>query len=155
MVGPPNSNRTIYRIISAYLAEGRVDAKPCGGQKPQLLNDEHKEAIRSYINDDCTITLETIRQRLMDTFGVQVSIASIHRAINGFSYTLKSISPTPERRNDEVTIYRRHDYASSFFHLLTRCDEAHIFFLDEVGFNVSMRSKRGRALRGQSRWFPI
>jgi hypothetical protein len=43
----------------------------------------------------------------------------------------------------------RHTYSWEFLSLLPRKDGQSIFFLDEVGFNVSMRSTRGRALKGQ------
>jgi transposase len=75
---------TIYRIVSAYHLEGRTEARQWGGFKPQVLSNEHKEAICAYIADDCAITLEAIKQRLFDDFGVGVSVPTIHRAIDRF-----------------------------------------------------------------------
>jgi hypothetical protein len=53
----------------------------------------------------------------------------------------------PER--SKASIKLRYRYAREFQHLLKKYDESHIFFLDEIGFSVSMRVKRGRAPKGQ------
>ena len=64
-------------------------------------------------------------------------------------YILKRVSLIPEHSNDAETLQIRFDYAREFFTLLASDDGDNILFLDEVGFNISMRSKRGRAVKGQ------
>jgi transposase len=139
----------VDRIILIYTREGRVEPKRRGGLRPQLLTDKHKAAIRGYIAEDCSITLDSLRDKLMETYGVEVSRSTIDRAIDCFSYTLKRVTPLPACRNDEATIELRYSYAREFLSLLSQQDGENIFFLDEVGFNASMRGKRGRAPRGQ------
>jgi transposase len=140
---------TIGRVVSTYLTEGRVGSRPCGGYKPNKLSDEHKDAIRAYIAEDCTISLETIRVRLIDNFSITVSVPTIHRAIDEFSYSLKNVTRIPEHRNDKATIETRYRYSREYLYLLTKYNESQIFFLDEVGFKVSMRSRRGRSPKGR------
>jgi transposase len=143
------SERTVKRIVEAYSIEGRVEAKPQGGYKPQSLSDEHRNYIQEYIAEDCSISLDRIVQRLLEDFGIIVGKSIVHRAINSFSYTLKRVTLMPKRRNDERTIEIRHLYAREFLSLLSHQDGEDIFFLDEVGFNVCMRAKRGWAPRGE------
>jgi transposase len=59
------------------------------------------------------------------------------------------VSFIPERRNDESSIEARYRYALQFLELSQRGDPDKIFFLDELGFNVSMRSTRGWAPVGE------
>lgn len=91
-----------------------------------------------------------MRQKLIDEFNIQPSIMSIHRYIKSFNYTLKRTTLIPERRNDGKTIDAREAYSNMFFNLLSDFDESRLYFVDEVGFNISMRSKIGRSLRGKN-----
>jgi hypothetical protein len=77
-----------------------------------------------------------------------MSCATVYRSIEDFSYTLKRISLAPERRNNPNGLEVRSAYASNFLSLLSEEYRENTFFIDEVGFNVSMRSKRGRSLVG-------
>ena len=53
-----------------------------------------------------------------------------------------------ETRNDNKNIEVRATYAQEYLNLLSSFDEANIVFIDEVGFNVSMRTLYGRSLIG-------
>ena len=85
----------------------------------------------------------------MEQYTVNPSLLTIDKIIRAFSYTLKRVSLIPERRNDVNTLKIRFDYAREFFTLLASDDGDNILFLDEVRFNISMRSNRGRAAKGQ------
>ncbi|KII75143.1 hypothetical protein RF11_10436 [Thelohanellus kitauei] len=63
-------------------------------------------------------------------------------------FSLKSVRAIPEKRNDEHTILVRKAYAESFTLIEEQFPWRNIIFLDEVGFNVSMRIKKGRSLVG-------
>lgn len=54
----------------------------------------------------------------------------------------------PEKRNDPNTIEKRQIYVEDFMSMVSTTDESKIYFLDEVGFNVSMRTKGGRSRVG-------
>jgi len=64
-----------------------------------------------------------------------------------FCYTLKRITPIPIKRNDLNAIDKRATYAQQFMDILAMYDETNIIFVDDVGFNVIMRSRRCRSLR--------
>ena len=72
----------------------------------------------------------------------------ICRYIKTSNYSLKSTTLIPLRRTDEKSINAREAYANSFFNVLSDIDETRLYLFDEVGFNISMRPKRGRSLRG-------
>jgi len=139
---------TIYAIIKVYQKEDRFDAKLKGGKRYKKINENHIHAIRSWIDEDCGLSLKAIKCRLQEEFSISICEKTVDRYISSFSYTLKRTSLIPEKRNDANCINARYDYAKKFFEILTSHNESHIFFVDEVGFNVSMRCKRGRSLVG-------
>jgi transposase len=50
---------TVDRIILIYTRESRIEPKRRGSLRPQLLIDKHKVAIRGYIAENCSITLDS------------------------------------------------------------------------------------------------
>jgi transposase len=76
-----------------------------------------------------------------------VGKSTINRAISSFNYTLKRLSLIPKKRNEPINIEWRFNYASWFTPLSQQSVD--FFFLDELGFNVSMRRRRGRSLSGK------
>jgi transposase len=54
------SESAIRKIIKIYNDEGRVDKKQKGGSRRVSLTVEHKNLIKSYIEDNCSITLMKI-----------------------------------------------------------------------------------------------
>ncbi|KAF7684878.1 hypothetical protein CDIK_4373 [Cucumispora dikerogammari] len=138
----------VHKIISIYLKEGRTNKKASGGLRRRTLNTEHKKALKNYMNIDCSISLREMKSKLKAQFDIDVSIKTIDRTILDFNWSYKSVSLIPARRNDEDVIQRRLSYANEVFPMLTEDNGKNIYFLDEVGFNVVMRTKKGRSRVG-------
>ena len=138
---------TIYAIIAVYKKEDRFEQKLKGGQRKKKLDQVHIEAIKGWIDNDCGLTLKFMKSKILQDFGITVSEKTVDNYIASFSYTLKRIALIPERRNNEKNILARYEYALKFFEVLSSISEDHIFFIDEVGFNISMRCKKGRSLK--------
>jgi len=141
---------TVDRIIAKFNTDGRVDTKQRGGYKPKILKFEHETAIREWISENCSLTLNEIRNRLLHKYSIEVGVTCIHNALESFSYTLKRVSLIPIKRNNAATIEARSEYAREFYSLISIEDGSDIYFVDEVGVNISMRSRRGRAPKGQA-----
>lgn len=125
-----------------------METKLLGGQRKKALNDVHIAALQKNIDDDCSISLELLRDNLKNDFNIDVCTMTIHRYIKSFNYTVKKTTLIPIKRNDERAINAREEYANAFFNLLSDLDESRLYFVDEVGFNVTMRCRHGRSLRG-------
>lgn len=61
---------------------------------------------------------------------------------------MKRVHIIPERRNNAIPIDIRAQYSNGFIDLLSRIEDSKIYFIDEIGFNISMRTRRGRSLVG-------
>ena len=149
IAGMFNCHRTtVDRIIKKFNEDGRVDSKQRGHRR-KLLHSEHQEAIRIWISENCSITLKAIKDKLLDNFNIVVGTTCIHNTLQSFSYSLKRVSLIPIKRNDTTALEVRYQYAREFYLLLSVEDGTNIYFVDEVGVNISMRSRRGRAPVGK------
>jgi len=138
----------VYAIIKIFVEENRIEKKLKGGSRNRKLGPEQIQSIQNWIDDDCSITLKVIKSRILSTYDINVSLMTIGRYITAFNYTIKSTKLIPQRRNDDRSIDDREEYALAYFRMLTNIDDSKVYFIDEVGFNISMRSSKGRSLRG-------
>jgi transposase len=67
---------TVDRILAAYNRDGRIKAKLRGEKRPKILTDKHKNSIKKYLAEDCTISLDKLKYKLHKKFklGSLVSI---------------------------------------------------------------------------------
>lgn len=70
---------TVNSIIKVYKTENRVKKSNNRFRKEPKLNVQQKETIRDWIDEDCTLTHKSIKVRVLRTFGVTVSQATISR----------------------------------------------------------------------------
>ncbi|KII69998.1 hypothetical protein RF11_02307 [Thelohanellus kitauei] len=100
------------------------------------LTQEQNDYILDLVDEDCSITLKELKIKLHERFGIQVCITTISKSLGDFLYSFKRVHMIPKRRNGVQTINSRFDI-----------DESKIIFMDETGFNISMRSIYGRSPR--------
>ncbi|MEN2497738.1 MAG: hypothetical protein MHMPM18_005194 [Marteilia pararefringens] len=141
---------TVATIVSKYNSQGTVNGQKRGGNTSSKLTNSQKNSVLSWIDCDAALTLKQLVARVATEFGVTVGTSTIERCINEFHYSLKLTTIVPERRNTPKTIDQRHTYASRFNDLLLNGDDTRFVFLDEVGFAVSTRPRRGRSPIGTS-----
>ncbi len=146
---------TVSTVVSKFRNTGSIDRGNRGGDRRTKLSDEQKENVRTWVNEDATLTLEQLASKVQQEYSLSVSYSTINRCLNNFHYTLKTGVVVPERRNVEATIEERLSYAISFNDLLLTIDDSRFVFIDEVGFSVSLRTRRGRSLRGTSAYIPV
>ena len=120
---------------------------PSGGNRRRILNASEQEALLEWIDSDCTLTLEVLKRACLEQFGKIVSLSTISRVFRAFHYTIKRVRVQPERRNDPQAIAARREYAIMFIEIMSRRES--MYFVDESGFNCSMRIHHGRSMRGQ------
>ncbi|XP_012557766.1 uncharacterized protein LOC105845029 [Hydra vulgaris] len=139
----------IYSIIKKYKNGLPIERQLKGGSRNKKLTEESKVLIKNWIDDDCGVTIMEIKQRLFEQKSISVSQSTIARCIDSFNYTLKRVHNISERRNSEDVINERATYAERFMNILSSINGNKIFFIDEVGFSLSMRVRRGRSLAGK------
>ena len=116
--------------------------KICGGNRGPKLSPTHKEIICSWVDKNCILTLNQIKQRISETFEMDISISTIDRCLKNFHFTLKRLTLLPVARNCEKTIQIRKEYAEKFSILENEISPNNLVFLDEVGFSISSKPKK-------------
>ena len=147
--------QTVASIVKSYLLTGKTECFKRGGDFSSKLDDDKKLLIRSWVDEDATITLKTLRLKLLDECGISVSVSTINRCLKEFHYSLKILTIVPERRNSDNTIEQRFIYAQEFNSKLLEAEGDNFVFIDEVGFNVSSRTRQGRSLAGTSAYVNV
>lgn len=141
---------TIFGIISIFEKEGRISENIRGGDRRTKISNENKELLQKKVDEDPTISLKQLKEYAESRFNLNVGCSTIDRCLRSFHYTLKSVVNVPERRNCPVTIEKRFVYAEKFHRMHLDLDDKRFIFIDEVGFCVSSRAKKGRSLIGTS-----
>ena len=137
--------QSVWSIIRTYNQTGRTEAARRGGLMRAKLAQEHRDAILTWVNADCSMTLRQIVARLHDTYQVTVGKSTIDRVLSDFHYSWKRTSIQPIARNDEESLELRKRYADLYMTLLGTHSERQFVFVDEMGINLSLRSRYGRS----------
>jgi transposase len=146
---------TVLKIVNNYQLSGHTNTKKLGGDRCSKLDNVKKNQIRKWVDKNCLLTLREISQKIFDSYGLDVSQSTVDRCLRSFHYTLKAISLVPAPRNTESTILKRLEYAQKFRNYEVSHNSERLVFLDEVGFAVSSRPKKGRSLQGTSSYVDV
>ena len=142
--------QTVNIIVKRFEKTGLVLPRKRGGDRQSKLSLDVKISLLHHVDEECTLTLPNLKTWLASEHRVDVSTSTIHRGLRKFHYTLKRVTPVPEHRNCPRTIALRKAYASNFYDLEVNNSDKNLMFIDEVGFSVVTRPKRGCSRRGQS-----
>lgn len=140
------NKKSVNSILRIYISTGRVGAKKVRAPKIKKIDTDIENLIKSYISNDASITLKTIKEKLLSDTTKIISKSTIARSIDNFNFSFKRIKLIPEARNGIFNMEIRFLYANEYLCL----DENKIIFLDEFGVNCSMRIGYGRSIRGTS-----
>jgi len=143
-------NSTVHNIINRFRKHNTFAKLKQGGKKYSKITPEIKEYLQKEVDENCTVSLKVLKQGIFDKFGVHLCESTIHGNLKQMHYSLKMLKLMPEKRNDAQTIELRKQYAIDFDNVIDEYADTNVFFIDEVGFNVSMRVNKGRAKIGQT-----
>ena len=140
--------QTVRNIILNFRETGRREALPKGGNRPQSLSNEMIEFVVASIEEQPTITLNEIRQKLIVQYPNwnPCTIQTISRAIDGQLITLKLSRAVPAQWNVPAVKQQRQAYAEW---IMAEGMEQNLIFLDEMGCNIWTARTQARAPRGQ------
>ena len=119
---------TVNAIIKIYLSEGRTRKLQRGGAKPNKISEVNKHIIRSWVDDNCCLTLGAIKQRCLDKLNINIRKSTIDRCLNNFSYSLKRIHLIPQQRNSDEVIEKRFEYANTYINMISSIDDKKYIF---------------------------
>lgn len=108
---------------------------------------EIDEALSRWLEEDCTLTLNNIRNRISHDFQVNVALNTIKNWLDGKLFSLKSIRPHIGSMNSSENKRKRKEYVEKV--LQCRSNNRTLIWIDETNFNLYCRRKEGRSKIGQ------
>jgi len=136
--------KTVVSVINKYKQTGSSKAVKTRMAKKRIMDDDAKKYIKEKIDDDVSITLQSLKILLLQEKGIAASISTVNNAIKDFHYSFKRIAMIPAARNNEKTLSLRQTFCETY----ALWDEDCLIFVDEFGISCSTRVKYGRSEKG-------
>jgi transposase len=146
---------TIKNVVDLYKRTGRIASLKSGGARNNKITPEIKARIVDIVNGKADIMLKRISLLINNEFSIMLDPSTIHNCLEKFHYTFKNLGKIPIIRNSPERIEERYLYALEFFGILGEVPDSKIFFVDEAGYNIAMRSRKGRSLRGEPAYLEV
>ncbi|KAF5369966.1 hypothetical protein D9758_001181 [Tetrapyrgos nigripes] len=127
-------NQTVYALLSLYRNTGEVvnsSALPYG--RPKLLKPEDRAYIQGILDADPTLYLDEIQDKLWDDRQVDVSLATLSRALTQMAITNKKISYQAAQHDALLEATWIGEYGS--------IPKEYIVWLDESGVDTGDHSR--------------
>lgn len=134
---------TAYRIIKRRSTE----SSKRGGcrQNTVKVTAEVTAAVTQMVDNNCSVTLKQITNKMYDEHNIRLSSTSINRILTGSLYSMKKMQLMPEARNSADNKRKRQVYATWF----QGVSDEDFIFIDESGFDLWQARVRGRSHIGE------
>lgn len=90
--------------------------------------------LEEYLDEDCRLTLDDMRDRLRSDMGVVVNNSSVHRSLQGMLYSTKKLRIEKVTMNMSVNKDKRKTFAKKLNEHVSHGDM--IIYQDETNFNL-------------------
>ncbi|GAB1602577.1 hypothetical protein Ahia01_000537300 [Argonauta hians] len=105
-----------------------------------------KNTIRSWVDENLMCcTLVELMEKIKEEFKINMCVSTVKLVLNRLHYTVKSLLPIPIARNTNCAIENRAGFALEYRNLEAVYGQESFIFIDESGFQVVSRKKRGRS----------
>lgn len=138
---------TARKIYGIYKKTGRIKCKNTSRNSVKMTQNDER-LLYELIEEDCTITLDKLCQKLQRLTGRLFSKSCIHNHIIGFNYSFKRAVMHAHVADTESAWKKCREFASTILHQSEM--KKYIIFFDEAGFQASMRPVYARAKKGES-----
>jgi transposase len=88
---------SVYRWVEVAATEGRLAAKPMGGNGQPVIRGESEAALRRLVETENHLTQTEYRDRLAEATGVRVAPWTVGRALRRLGLTRKKEEPARRR----------------------------------------------------------
>lgn len=135
---------TLSDIIKKYKEKGTFKKDKKGGVRGQKFTETVKERLHEIIEDNCTITIEGI----IDKLEINVCQSTIWKWLKKIRISYKMTRPIPKSRNCIEVKAERVDYANWYTNIPISIRYRNLIFVDESPFTLHMIRSHGRSRVG-------
>lgn len=133
---------TSYRWVNGQ----NVAEKQRGGNRRSKITNEHRNFIEQCVEQNTRITLKQMKEKLMQTYQIAVSVECVRKHLDGMLFTLKNIRREPENANNEINKRKRRQYVEQL--IAYQSENRPIIYMDETNFNLFISRTKGRSRTG-------
>ncbi|XP_026005766.1 uncharacterized protein LOC113010777 [Astatotilapia calliptera] len=151
----PNLSRfTVATIIKAFRQHNRAERMPHRGGRVAIFTAAQETLIADMVRENNCIRLREIRDKVIaDNVNFEnidaVSVSTMDRVLRRQQMRMKRVYRVPFERNSARHIEQRYEYVQRIMQLDAMARPHEYLFLDEAGFNLQKRRRRGRNIIGQ------
>lgn len=140
------SYHTIYSIYKDFLTNGKDFRKKQEVFKSKKLDEGGITFIRNQLDINATLTLKELQKLIEIEFEIRVCTSTIDKYIKSFHFSFKRVQKIAHSVTTPENLQQRKEH--SIWFLRQYNSGRLIIYLDEVGFQVSMRRHYGRSKKG-------
>ncbi|KAJ3649388.1 hypothetical protein Zmor_021135 [Zophobas morio] len=135
-----------YKTASHWVHSGRPLMLQKGGIKPKVLTEQQIDNITEWVEEDSSITLKQLKDKVLQHFRQIVSISTIGNYLEGRIFTVKGVHRQSVSINPPENKRKRAEYVENLNRYIQQGKQ--IVWMDETNFNLFCRRTRGRARVG-------
>ncbi|KAM4592404.1 uncharacterized protein PAE49_011102 [Odontesthes bonariensis] len=148
----PNVGRTTV-FVQTFRRENRTARQLHRGGRGPLFTPEQEEAICTMVIENNAIRLREIQSAIIEDNNIfaniqTVSISTIDRVLKRHQMHMKQLYTVPFERNEERVKELRYHYVQRIMELEASEPPHSFIYMDEAGFNLTKRRRRGRNIIG-------
>jgi len=143
------SNAVSLSTARRIIKRGSTESQSRGGVRPTCVKMtlEAMCKLEEYLDEMADMTMAVMKERLLSDLGVDVSISSIHRALQGMLYTVKKLRVEKATMNASVNKEKRATFAKALNKHIE--DGNMVVYHDETNFNIYLTRTQGWARAGE------
>nr|XP_014262847.2 uncharacterized protein LOC106674584 [Maylandia zebra] len=151
----PNLRRsTVASVIRTFQQTNRMQRLPPSGGRGKLLSNDQELAIVEMVTANNAIKLREIQTRIVADHEIfdnidRISLTTISRTLSKHRVRMKQLYTVPFERNSERVKELRRQYVQRVMELEANQAPHEFIYIDEAGFNLAKRRRRGRNVIGK------
>lgn len=137
----------VWLLIDRHRRTGSLDPKPHGGGQRRKLDVVQEQQLLDLVRQYPVATLEELAQKFEQTpGGVRISPSTVGLTLRRHGVTRKKVSYHASERDEKEEVEQaREQFRQQQAQLPTK----HLIFIDEMGVNLGLARRYGRALCGE------
>ncbi|KAG9283830.1 hypothetical protein AMEX_G2646, partial [Astyanax mexicanus] len=148
------SRFSVAPIIRAFIEHNIVERLPFAGGRPSRFTPAQEVLIVDMVRENNVMRLREIQERIIgDNLNFQnidkVNLTTIDSVLNRQRVRMKQAFRGPFERNSDRIKHLRHQYVQYGRELESMARPHEFIFVDEAGFNLTKRRRRGRNIIGR------
>jgi transposase len=139
------SPNTIQLLRNLFYETGQLGPRPKGAVRPRAVSEEGELFLKALLLKEVDLTLEELRERYAQTYGVTVSRGAMHDTLQRLGLTLKKKSTYDPKKDIEEIQLETEQYHQQVDDI--PLDDR--LYLDETGARLNMTLPYGRSPQGE------